>query len=323
MTIPRRALLIGIDNYDNTTGLNGCVSDATSMADLICKNENGSPNYEVKLLTSSKNRITRAVLRKEIQNLFSDFRGDTLFYFAGHGTPTQIGGYLVTQDATKDEAGIPMSELLTLATQSKAREALLILDCCYSGSLGNPADLQNGDIENKALLREGVTILSASRPSQTSSEINGQGVFTELILGALSGAAADVRGRISAAAIYAYAEQSLGAWDQRPQYKSHANNLSPVRITTPRVTDEQLRKLTEFFKDKNDEYQMDPTYEYTETVAKPENVEIFDQFKIYRNAGLIETSHGDDLYYVALHSHSIRLSPLGKFYWRLVKENKI
>lgn len=319
----RKALLVGIDSYDNIKDLTGCINDASSMDQLLKKNDDNSVNYSTSLLTSDKTKITRASLKKEIQNLFNNFEGYALFYFAGHGSPSQLGGFLVTQDGTDEEPGVSMSDLLALANKSKAKEVLLILDCCFSGSLGNPTELQNNDIENKALLREGVTVLSASRPSETSSEVNGQGIFTELVLGALSGAAADVRGKVSAAAIYAYAEQALGPWDQRPLYKSHASKLTPVRLTKPQVTDVQLRKLIELFEKKEDAFQMDPTYEHTEIVANPEHVKIFDQFKIYRNAGLIETAHGDDLYYVALHSHSIILSPLGKFYWKLVKKELI
>jgi uncharacterized caspase-like protein len=63
---------------------------------------------------------------------------------------------------------------------------LLILDCCFSGSIGNPPNLQ-GEIENQALLREGVTILAASRPAQVSMEVGGHGVFTKLVMGALRG----------------------------------------------------------------------------------------------------------------------------------------
>lgn len=43
----------------------------------------------------------------------------------------------------------------------------------------------NTDGQNTANINEGVTILTASRSSQTSMEVNGHGVFTSLLIEAL------------------------------------------------------------------------------------------------------------------------------------------
>lgn len=155
--------------------------------------------------------MTRGLLRQQWRELFQDFRGDVLFYFSGHGTPTEVGVYLFTQEGTSDDPGLAMQDLVDMANNSSAKTVLLILDCCFSGSARNPASLQAGGLENKAILREGVTILAASRPTQASMEIGGHGVFTKLVLGALRGGAANVRGQVSAASIYAYAEAALGS----------------------------------------------------------------------------------------------------------------
>ena len=40
----RRALLIGIDNYEMAP-LAGCVSDVEKMASILTKNQDGSPNF--------------------------------------------------------------------------------------------------------------------------------------------------------------------------------------------------------------------------------------------------------------------------------------
>jgi hypothetical protein len=52
-----------------------------------------------------------------------------------------------------------MSEILKWANDSKASEVVILLDCCFSGALGNPPAIDNA----KALLREGISILTASR----------------------------------------------------------------------------------------------------------------------------------------------------------------
>jgi hypothetical protein len=321
----RRALLIGIDDYDNISSLRGCVNDAREMSTVLERNEDGSRNYDCRVLTSPGPRpITRRLLREQWAELFENFDGDVLFYFSGHGTPTNVGGYLVTQDGEQGDPGLAMNDLLTLANRSRAKSILLILDCCFSGDLGNPPNLQgDGSIENQAQLKEGLTILAASRPTQTASEISGHGVFTNLVLGALRGGASDVRGFISAASVYAYVEQALGAWDQRPVYKSHADRLPPIRRCKAWVEDALLRELTTIFETPDSIFLMDPSFEYTEAMAKPENVELFNKFKVLRNARLLTTQDNKDLYFVALESKGVQLTPLGQFYWELVNLGRI
>jgi hypothetical protein len=321
----RRALIIGIDEYDSVSGLSGCVADANAMAEVLYANDDGSANFDTQVFTSpgSSDRITRGFLRTKWNDLFAAFDGDVLFYFAGHGAPTAAGGFLVTQDGTEGDLGLAMDELLVLANRSRAHSVLLILDCCFSGLLGNPAALQGDSLENTAVLREGVTIVAASRPDQPSNEIGGYGVFTDLLVGALKGGAADVRGRVSAAAMYAYAEAALGAWDQRPMYKSHAKRLDPVRMCRPAVTDELLREIPLLFPEREHRFQIDLSFEHTEPAARAENVAVFDKFKILRNAGLLRTVSGDDLYFCALRSGSVYLTPLGQFYWQLAAGNRL
>jgi len=322
--MPRRALLIGIDRYTHLTPLRGCVADAQAMQQLLAHNEDGSPNYECRLLTSAGRRsITKKVLRAEWTKLFENFKGDILFYFSGHGTPLKSGGFIVTQEGDTDDPGLAMDELLSLANQSEA-SVLLILDCCHAGHLGGLGALKgSGDLQ-KAYLKEGLTILAAARPDEAAVEIDGHGVFTKLLLGALSGGAADVRGRVSAASIYAYAEQAMGSWDQRPLYKSHADCLDPVRLCTPAVQDALLRELPKIFRKGEDgSLRLDPSFEFTHPTADPAHVEIFNKLKILRNARLLKTEGEKDLYFVALESQHVGLTPLGQFYWRLAALDRI
>jgi hypothetical protein len=267
-------------------------------------------------------RITKVVLRKQWVDLF-DFEGDIIFYFSGHGYSSETGGYVVTQDGTRGDPGLAMNELLTLASKSKARTILLILDCCFSGELGNPPNLQAPYGLEQAQLRRGVTILAASRPTEPAIEVGGHGVFTDLVLGALRGGAADVRGRISAASIYAYVEAALGPWDQRPLYKTHASSLPPVRLCSPSVQDTILREISEIFSTPESRIMLDPSYEETHKDANPQNIALFKKFKKFRDARLLCIEGGDDLYWAALNSKCVQLTPLGQFYWRLAREGRI
>lgn len=321
----RRALIIGINEYQDAgvTNLSGAVRDAELMAAVLERHEDGSPNFECRThLNPGTDLMTRALLRAEWEALFAQEAEAALFYFAGHGTPTDIGGFIVTYDATTGEPGLPMSELLERANQSKAREVLLILDCCFSGSLGNPPSMNSRTDSNQAVLREGVTILAASRPTEGAAEIGGQGVFTSMVLHALHGGAADVLGRVSAASIYAHAEQALGAWDQRPLYKSHASRLNPVRKCEPAVPLKFLRLLPTIFPDPLGTLMLDPAYEHTHQDADPDKVATFNNLKLYRNARLVRTTDHDDLYFAALGSTGVRLTGLGRYYWRLAKDGR-
>ncbi len=313
--MPKRALLVGIDSYDEAPELVCCVSDAIAMGELLSKNSDDSENYDCTVLTSDSSHITRPVLRKALRKHFDDFSGDLIFYFSGHGIATEVGGFLVTQDGVQYDQGIPMGELLRLTNNCKAQSVLLILDCCHSGELGNVDD--GGSLATRAELRLGTTILAASRPTGEAQQGFEHSVFTALLLYALDGGAADIRGYVSAASMYGYVEQVLGPRDQRPMYKSHAARLNPIRCCRPAIEDETLRGLPTLFNTPDYELRLDPSFEHTSKNAKEENVAKFDMLKSLRNARLLHTEDGDDLYYVALRSKTVSLTPLGQLYWRL------
>jgi hypothetical protein len=315
----RKALLIGIDVYSNFSKLAGCAADAKRMCQMLETHEDGTRNYDCQLFTGSRKRpIDRDFLRQKWELLFEDFKDEILFYYSGHGAKTNTGAQIATRDGTGTNPGLAMDDLLTLAYQSRAREVVLILDCCYAGGMGDPAILGGN-----AFLREGVTILAASSSMGIAKEVAGHGVFTDLVLSALNGAVADVRGNVSAAAIYGFVEQALGGWDQRPIYKSYASQASPIRRCKPHVSNEILRDLLTLFKKTDSVHRMNPSYEYTHTSAKKEKVEIYNKFKILRDARLLRTSDGDDLYFNAINSGSVMLTPLGQFYWNLSKKKRI
>jgi hypothetical protein len=292
---------------------------------VLQRHEDGSPNYDCRLLVNPGGPlITSPLLQAEWQHLFADFRGEIVFYFAGHGSPTEADGALVTHEGEPAHPGLPMEELIQLANASAAEEVLLILDCSDPGTLGNGARKRRGRAPAQQVrLREGVTILAASRPQGVSWSSGTRGIFTELLLAALQGGAADVRGQISAAAIYAYIEQALGAWDQRPLYRSEASHLSPVRRCAPHIADDLLRQLPVLFASEESRYRLAPSYEFTHPTVVPEHVAIFNTFKAYRDARLVRMVEGDDIYFAALHAHEVALTPTGKLYWRLASQGRI
>lgn len=321
----RRALLVGINHYDYMPKLTWCTDDTLAMHQVLAFHENHEPNFDCRVLLGSEpipeiprqERVTFNRLRKELQELFA-FDDMVLFYFSGHGYTTAHGVYLVSQDGTGTLPGILLNDILHMANHSPAREVLLIIDSCYSGALGEPD--QSKDIAN-LYLRPGITLMTAARADQKALEMNGRGLFTHLIIGALKGGASDIRGHVSAASIYAYVEQALGPWDQRPIYKSNAAQLSSIRLCAPDITDDDLRRLPEFFPQPDYQYFLDPSYERVQPEALLAHVSIFQLFKRYQVARLLRPLFDKDLYFAAIQSHPVELTPIGQFYWQLAKQH--
>ncbi len=314
----RKALVVGINDYPSAP-LSGCVNDAHSIATLLEFHGDGSPNFGVRLLTSPSASITRPALREAIENLFTGDPDMALLFFAGHGYIKSTGGYLVTVDAKKYDEGVSMDEVLTLANQSRARNKIVILDCCHSGAMASPALTGSGT----AQLSEGLSVLTASRDYESSLEVNGSGVFTSLLSDALRGGAADLRGNITPGSLYAYVDEALGAWDQRPIFRTNVTSFASLRKIPPKVPFEVLRKITQYFVTPDAEHKLDPSYEDTESTANPIKVKIFKDLQKLQSVGLLVPVDAEFMYFAALNSTSCRLTALGYQYWRLVNEKKL
>ncbi|WP_294769530.1 caspase family protein [uncultured Rhodoferax sp.] len=314
----RKALVVGINDYPNSP-LTGCVNDALSIAALLEVDGDGSPNCSVRLITSPSTPITRAVLREAIDNLFSGDPDMAVLFFAGHGYIKSTGGYLVTVDAKKYDEGVSMDEVLVLANQSRAKNKVVILDCCHSGAMAAPA--LSGS--STAQLSEGLSVLTASRDNESSLEVNGSGVFTSLISDALRGGAADLRGNITPGSLYAYVDEALGAWDQRPIFRTNVTSFAKLRKIPPKVPFEVLRKITQYFAIPDAEHKLDPSYEDTDPSANLAKVKIFKDLQKLQSVGLVVPVDAEFMYFAAINSTSCRLTALGYQYWRLVNEKKL
>ena len=174
-----------------------------------------------------------------------------------------------------------------------------------------------------AHIREGVSILTASRAAQTAMESHGRGVFTSLVCSALDEGAADVVGDVTVAAIYAYVDQSLGAWQQRPLFKSHVSKLIPLRKCKSAVEMETLRLLPKWFRAADAELPLDPSFEPEAEPKHLENEAIFAQLQRCRAAKLVVPVGEEHMYFAAIRSKACRLTPLGMHYWQMANEGRL
>lgn len=314
----KKALIIGIDNYPEQP-LAGCVRDANSMANVLEANGDGSPNFSVKLVTSPNQQLDKAALRKSVEDLFKGDNETALFYFSGHGHIDSTGGYLVTTDTQRYDEGLAMDVILGIANKSPAKNKVIILDCCYSGAAGSPA-IVDGNI---AMLSEGLSVLTSSRGTETSQEVDGQGVFTSLVVDALRGGGADLRGNITPGSLYAYVDEALGAWDQRPIFKTNITRLTTLRTVKPQVSLDILRRIVDYFPDPTSQHNLDPTYEDTVEGFDDNKVVIFKELQQLEGIGLVVPEGEEHMYYAAINSKACRLTAMGAQYWRLAKEKKL
>lgn len=321
----RKALVIGIDDYAQCP-LHGCYNDAEEMAKILSRNEDNSPNFSVRL---EKNVSSKGCLRKLIEDCFSGDADVALFYYSGHGHVDSVGGYLVTPDFSEYDYGVSLQDVLNIANNSTCKEKFIILDSCYSGFMG----CINSNSQNTSIINEGVTILTASRSSETSVKMNGHGIFTALLIEALSGGAADIIGHITPGGIYAYIDKALGPWEQRPVFKTNVTRFTSLRNVIPQVDIGVIRKICDYFKDENKELNVDPSFEPTNSpdvnheiimpYADPNNTCVFSDLQKLEGIGLVVPVGEKHMYFAAMNSKSCQLTSLGKQYWRLVHNNLI
>ena len=181
-----------------------------------------------------------------------------------------------------------------------------------------------------ATLRENMTVIAASRATESAIEASDHGLFTGALLDALEGGAADHMGFVTAPALYAYVSRRFTAWDQRPMYKTNATQVLTVRECEPLIHRLQLRQLATYFPKSDYKYRLDPEFEpedergSTKGPVNQEKVAIAQLFKSYRDAGLLKPSDPKlQLYWVARHSETVELTPRGREYWWLVVNDKI
>ncbi|MEI6167099.1 MAG: caspase family protein [bacterium] len=323
----RKALVVGINYYKYSTPLFGCVDDAHSVKAIIERHGDGSVNFDVRLFTGTgpTDMVLRSDLKDHIEELFKDDSDIAMFYFAGHGHIEATGGYLLTSDSRRGDEGLSLSDILILANNSKAKSKIIVLDSCHSGIAGTPPSAAQ-----TAVLSEGLTILTASTQDQYATEKNGRGVFTTLLVDALSGVAANLVGDVSPGGVYAYIDQSLGAWEQRPVFKTNVKSFVSLRKVQPTIQLSDLQRIVEFFPSPGSQFSLDPSFESElkgrsngMPAPNPENTRKFAILQKYNRVNLVVPVDASHMWHAAMESKSCKLTVLGEHYRRLVERGRI
>ena len=323
----KKALVVGIDYYHSVAALHGCVNDAYAVKNVLERNSDGTVNFGVKLLvgTGPGAVVLKAHLKQSIRDLFADDSEIALLYFAGHGYVESTGGYVLSSDSSTGDDGISLGEVVTLANSSKARNKIIVLDSCYSGVAGNAAGSKNAD------LSDGLTILTASTAQQYSDEYNNSGVFTSLFVEALNGGAGNLVGEVTPGSVYAYIDQSLGPWQQRPVFKTNIQRFVSLRKVQPPISLSDLLLITEFFPVPDFSFQLDPSFEPERSDANdgnipppnPANNRKFAILQKYNRVNLVVPVDAPHMWHAAMGGKCCKLTVLGKYYRKLVAAGRI
>jgi uncharacterized caspase-like protein len=312
----RKALIIGNDNYQNVSKLNGCKNDTISMGYLLKNNEDGTGNFS----TQIHNDLSNESIKEEIEQFLKRKCSYALIYYSGHGYINEEGGYLCGIDASKENFGVSMKWLSQTISDSEIPEITIILDCCHAGEMFNVSV-----DEEFALLKPGVTVLAATTKNDTAAEFCGKGVFTSILVDGLKGAAKDILGNVSITGLYACAENMLSPFQQRPVFKSFVDQITPLRKCIPLVSEIDLKKLItdEFFPIIDFKIEVNPDILNQKKAEFDISFDTFLMLGTYEKAGLLECDSGKTLIETTLEWGECRLSTYGKHVWQLVKKDRI
>ena len=136
----RKALIVGIDHYNQIQSLSGAVNDAYSVKAALERNADGTVNFaQPRLMTATGpgTAVSRTELREAVEELFRDDAEISLFYFSGHGYIDGAGGYLCASDCASGHDGLSLNEVLAFTNSSSAKNKVIILDSCHSGVAGS------------------------------------------------------------------------------------------------------------------------------------------------------------------------------------------
>ncbi len=235
--ITHLAFLIGVQGYQHLQPLKTPLNDIRDLGQLLqsgydytvfdCQN----PTLDALRAFFGKMK-TEAVLAAS--QLPEGEPLSVLFYFAGHGiaadSETGVKGYLIPTDAQRTEAKtwLPMSELLDTLEALPCRHSLVLLDCCFSGSLrwASKHRAISGFTTSEEKLykqhyehfrsRRSSQVLTSAAPDQLALDIVRGGTatkrspFAECVIRGLQGEADTVPDKvITCAELFAYLQNHL------------------------------------------------------------------------------------------------------------------
>ncbi|WP_285608967.1 DEAD/DEAH box helicase [Actinokineospora globicatena] len=258
MTGVVRGLFVGVDKYHDPRfqRLRYASRDARVLHALV------SDNFPGDLVLLQDEEVTLLALTDQLDRLkrVSTDEDVVLVTFSGHGTRSRE---LATHDADPlafAETALPLRRFVDLVKGIRARLLVVVLDCCFSGSMMSRAFFEpdddvtaraDQDVWNalQSLNGEGRVFLGASASDEQSFESGqyGHGVLTHHLLQGLMGghAVLDAEGRVSLARLVSQVLDKVSAEEsgtrrrrQRPTFEGQLSQTTfPVLVPGPRYAE--------------------------------------------------------------------------------------
>lgn len=237
-SLPERAddfaLVVGVENYLNELpSAQFAERDARAVRNHL--RALGFPQRNIKFFTNQQAVLSAlsAYLEDWLpRNVRADSR--VFIYFSGHGAPDPGTGraYLVPFDGDPnflDKTAYPVKRLYARAGALKARQVIVALDACFSGT-GGRSVLPEGarplvtKVDTSVGGEGKIVLFAAASATQVTATLKeeGHGIFTYYFLKGLSGGAKDSSGAITPRGLYQYL---------KPQVQDAANRQN--RDQTP------------------------------------------------------------------------------------------
>src|SRR5687767_1475496 len=173
----RTAIVVGINTYKDLSipQLSGAENNAQEFFRLLTSQEGGFENNEKNLLLGED--TTQSNISERISEIFrNDEKYEiALFYFSGHGFLDKKDElYLSTYDVHKSDpylGGIRIDDLRRQIYSSENKQnAILILDCCFSGAATKDTKAENTAIKNVRPYLETNIEINADKENYGGSE---------------------------------------------------------------------------------------------------------------------------------------------------------
>ena len=183
---------IGVDRHTDVRvpDLTGAARDAIALHALLADT---LPDADAELLTDE--RATAVALRRALDETFGAAGpdDDVLITFAGHGTHDHR---LVAHDTTLDDYNattVPMADLAARFRSTRARTAVCVLDCCFSGGatarvFQDTPTSRDLPIDALTFAGEGKVMITASRFDEPAYEHprRRHGLLTDALIAVLT-----------------------------------------------------------------------------------------------------------------------------------------
>lgn len=208
-------MVIANQNYSNVAGVPLALNDGLAFS-KYCEKTLGMPAENVRYYAdASYGTMLRAM--RDIKNIASAFNGDIniVFYYAGHGIPNEStkDAYLLPTDAdgTQTEGCYSLNKLYAELGSTKAKEIVVFLDACFSGSKREEGMLASArGVALKAKQedpRGNMVVFSAASGDETAFPYSakGHGLFTYYLLKKLQ----ETKGDVSLGELESYISENV------------------------------------------------------------------------------------------------------------------